>query len=413
MTQHRLIAMSGRDPHEENRVSTPLELLFDLTFVVAVGIAASQFAHYLAEGHFATALGGFAFAMFGIIWAWINYTWFASAYDTDDWKFRLLTMVQMVGVVILALGLDDIFKSIDGGQVLDNRVAVSGYVVMRLALLSQWARAAREDPARRKTIRAYIITLLVAQAIWIGLIFLDLPIGETFAAMTVPFAIEMAGPFLAESKGEGTPWHGHHIAERYGLFVIIALGEGVVGTVASLSAMVAEQGWSVDAALVAGAGIGLTFGMWWSYFLMPSGTVLHQDRSRSFFWGYVHMVLFAAIAGTGAGLHAAGYYIENKSHIGPVATLLSVAVPVGLFIVSKFVIYAHLSRSSVFTHGAYIALALAIIALAVGLAALGVPMAYALVVLMLAPVMVVVRYETSGHNTMAEDLARLKQRSLH
>ena len=103
--------MSGRDPHEHHRVATPLELLFDLTFVVAFGAAGNELAHALAEGHVASGLIGFGLAMFGTCWAWINFSWFASAYDTDDWAFRLLTMVQMAGVLIFALGLYELFIS--------------------------------------------------------------------------------------------------------------------------------------------------------------------------------------------------------------------------------------------------------------------------------------------------------------
>ena len=88
-----------------HRAATPLELLYDLTFVVAFGVASEQFAHLLAEGHLAAGLTAFVLAVFAICWAWINFSWFASAYDTDDWAFRLATMVQMVGVIILALGL--------------------------------------------------------------------------------------------------------------------------------------------------------------------------------------------------------------------------------------------------------------------------------------------------------------------
>ena len=110
---HRLRVMSGRDPNEQHRAATPLELLYDLTFVVAFGVAGEQFAHLLAEGHFAAGLDGFGFAIFAICWAWINFSWFASAYDTDDWVFRVATMVQMVGVIILALGLPQVFHSID------------------------------------------------------------------------------------------------------------------------------------------------------------------------------------------------------------------------------------------------------------------------------------------------------------
>ena len=76
-----------------------LELLFDLTFAVAVATGASQLAH----GHVAAGVGSLCFTSFGIIWAWIDYSWFASAYDTDDWLHRLLTMVQMIGVVIFTL----------------------------------------------------------------------------------------------------------------------------------------------------------------------------------------------------------------------------------------------------------------------------------------------------------------------
>jgi low temperature requirement protein LtrA len=66
--------MSGRDPDEEHRSATPLELLYDLTFVVAFGVAAEQFAHLLAAGHLASGLIGFSFAVFGICWAWINFS---------------------------------------------------------------------------------------------------------------------------------------------------------------------------------------------------------------------------------------------------------------------------------------------------------------------------------------------------
>ena len=76
---------------------------------------------------------------------------------------------------------------------------------------------------------------------------------------------------LAETRKGGTPWHAHHIAERYGLLAIIALGEGVVGTVASLSAVVSAQGWTFDAVFVVVAGVGLTFGMWWVVFRGAAG----------------------------------------------------------------------------------------------------------------------------------------------
>jgi low temperature requirement protein LtrA len=125
------------------------------------------------------------------------------------------------------------------------------------------------------------------------------------------------------------------------LFAIIALGEGVIGTAAAVSAVVGTQGWTMDAALVSIAGIGLTFGMWWVYYLLPSASVLHAHRDRSFVWGYGQIVVIAAIVATGAGLHVAAYFIEHKSHAGALATLLCTAIPVAVFLGAIYALHAH------------------------------------------------------------------------
>jgi len=256
--------MSGRDPEEEARVSTPLELLYDLTFAVAFGTAAEQLAHYLALDHIRTAIIGFLFGAFAICWAWVNYSWFASAYNNDDWITRLLTMVQMIGVIVLALGLQRMFESVDRGGSLQNGVMVGGYVVMRVGMLLLWARAARHDEARRRIAKTYIWAISISQTGWVLLAVAQLPVATSLALATLLLLVELAGPWIAERKkgSGGTPWHPHHIAERYGLLVIITLGEGIVGTVAALNAVVhGPQGWSLNAALVALAGVSLTFAL--------------------------------------------------------------------------------------------------------------------------------------------------------
>lgn len=403
---HHLTAMGGRDPHEHQRTATPLELLFDLTFVVAFGLAASQFAHALAEGHYFVALVGFGFACFAVCWAWINFSWFASAYDTDDWIFRIVTMVQMIGVIVLAIGLPRMFASIEHGGHLDNGIMVLGYVIMRVALIFQWLRAAKQDPARRSACMAYVTAVSIAQLGWIVLIFVDFSLLVTFAMSAVLVVVEMAGPYIAETRFGGTPWHAHHIAERYGLFAIIAMGEGVVGTVAGLSAVVEGQGWTMDAALVCIAGMGLTFSMWWIYYIMPSAHVLHVHRERSFVWGYGHMVIFAAIVATGAGLHVAAYYIEHKAHIGPVATLLTVAVPVLVYLAAIYAIHTYLVQEANRFHAWLVIATLVVMAASVAAAAAGVSLAYSLVILMFSPIVTVIGYELLGHRHQAEALQR-------
>jgi low temperature requirement protein LtrA len=401
---HRLRRMAGRDPREKHRVATPLELLFDLTFVVAFGLSASEFAHLLVTGHVGAGLTAFLFATFAICWAWINFTWFASAYDTDDWVYRLMTMVQMVGVLILALGLPRFFASIEHGDHVDNTVLAAGYVVMRIALVAQWLRAAKQDPEHRAACLTYATVVTAVQVGWIGTVFMYAPVPLSLTIWALLAGAEMLGPRLAEGRG-GTPWHAHHIAERYSLLAIIALGEGVVGTVASLSAVVGEHGWTTEAVLLVVAGTGLTFGMWWVYFVVPAADLLHVRREASFVFGYVHMAVIGAIVATGAGLHTAAYYVEGHSELGEVGTVFAVAIPVGVFIGLVYVVYALLVRTTEAFHLLLLALTAAVLVAAVALAMLGVSMAVCLLVVTIAPVVTVVGFEMRGHREAAEALA--------
>jgi low temperature requirement protein LtrA len=398
--------MGGRDPQERHRTASPLELFFDLTFVIAFGVAGNEAAHLIAEGHVGPAMAGFAFVMFGVCWAWVNFTWFASAYDTDDWIFRVTTMVQMIGVVVFALGIPAAFASIDHGTFLDNRVIVLGYVVMRVALVGQWLRAAAQDPARRRTALAYAAAVSLVQVGWVVVMVVEQPVPVAFATMIPLFLLELGGPWLAERNGT-TPWHAHHVAERYGLFAIIALGEGLIGTVAALSAVVDHQGWSVEAGVVGFAGVGLTFGLWWLYFVFPSGEALDHQRHKAWVWGYGHMAVFAAIAATGAGLHVAAYYVEGATELSPVAVVACVAVPVAAFVLGLSLLYAYLMGFDPL-HVWLTLGKLAVVGAAVGLAALGLPVVWAVLVVALGPAAAVVVDELVVARRRAEALARIR-----
>lgn len=112
---------------------------------------------------------------------------------------------------------------------------------------------------------------------------------------------------------------------------------------ASLSAVIEVQGWSLDVIVLAFTGVLLTFGLWWIYFLVPAGDLLHAHRERAFFWGYSHVFVFAAIAAVGAGLHVAAYAFLGEvdgHHIGlsHTAVVACAAIPVALYFVSMGVI---------------------------------------------------------------------------
>jgi low temperature requirement protein LtrA len=410
MDSHHLRRMSGRDPHEGHRAATPLELLFDLTFVVAFGAAGNELAHALAEDHVTSGLIGFGLAMFAVCWAWINFSWFASAYDTDDWEFRLLTMVQMAGVLIFALGLPEMFESVHEGERIDIRMMVAGYVVMRVAMVGQWLRVMREDPDRRECARTYVVTLIGSQIGWVALALADASIGTFFILALVLILIEVAGPVVAEGWRGGTPWHPHHIAERYGLLAIITFGEVILGTVAAMSALVHDPdiGWTRDAGIVLAAGVGLTFGLWWTYFAIPWADILHHHRERSFFWGYGHMLIYAAITAGGAGLHVAQYYLEGHSQLDITGTVLTVVVPVAVFTGMLYLMYTVSMRATDPFHLILLAGTAAVLVAAVVLAEQGVSLAWSLVLVALAPVVTIVGYEAIGHRHLQDHLSRLR-----
>ena len=407
MLKSRLASMQGRDPHEAGRTSTPLELLFDLTFVIAFATAAERLADLVAKGHIAAGVFGFGFAMFATCWAWVNFSWFASAYDTDDWVFRLMTMVQMVGVLVLALGLPRMFESLDEGVRPDNAIMVAGYVVMRVALVGQWLRASWQDGRRRRACLTYALAIVVVQVGWVALVVTPPSPALLWPLIALFVVAEMATPWLAERRDGGTPWHAHHIAERYGLLAIIAMGEGLAGAVAAISAVVAHQGWNADAVLVCIAGAGLTFGLWWVYFLIPAAPVLHAQRVKAFGWGYGHIVIFAAIAASGAGFRVAAAYIAGEAAIGPTATVLSVAIPVAVYVAGIYGIYVWLMRHGDPLHIWLVAASAAFLAASVGLAAVGVSLPVCLIVLTAAPLVTVVGYELVGRRHAAEAMARL------
>ena len=202
------------------------------------------------------------------------------------------------------------FASLSDGDHVDNSLMVVGYVIMRVPMLFQWLRASREDPERREVCRVMAGTLLVTQVGWILLLLADLTTGWMFFVVILLVLLEISGPVVAETRLVGTPWHGHHIAERYGLMVIIALGEGLLGTTAALGALI-EEGWTTDIVVLGLSGTALTFGVWWTYFVIPHGHLLSAHRERSFGWGYWHIPLFGAVVAIGAGLHVAAYYLED------------------------------------------------------------------------------------------------------
>jgi low temperature requirement protein LtrA len=327
--------MGGRDAAEEHRASSPLELLFDLVFVVAIASLVLQLAHGFADGHL-DAVGPFMFVFFAIWWAWMNFTWFASAYDTDDALYRILVVIQMAGVLILAAGVPRAFDELDYAGV------TVGYLVMRVGLVALWVRAAIEHPERRRTTIRYAAGVSVVQAGWLLRLLLPPEIG-IYAFVSLALA-DLAVPLWAERTGM-TPWHPRHIAERYGLFTIILLGEGVLAATNAMQHALSE-GLTAGLVVLGFAGLVLLVGLWWVYFLEPAAEGLQRRRQWSFFWGYGHYLLFAALAAVGAGLEAAIEAVGGHAKLSEIAVAYTIAVPVAAVLLLLWVLHVPLATTA-------------------------------------------------------------------
>ncbi|RJQ75688.1 low temperature requirement protein A [Pseudonocardiaceae bacterium YIM PH 21723] len=333
-----LTRMVARSRDEEHRAATPLELFFDLCFVVAVAQAGARLVHAIAEGEWQHGILSYLIVFFAIWWAWVNFSWFASAYDCDDVPYRLLTLVQIVGVLVLAAGIPAAF---DRGEFL---VSVIGYLFMRLALTVQWLRAARNahGPARTTALR-YAAGLVVVQLAWVLLLLAPSPVW-LFAFWPLALA-EILVPAFAE-RSQQTPWHARHIGERYGLFTIIMLGETVAAATVAVQSAVDDSAALADLLPIAAGGLVIVFAAFWIYFAVPVHEYLQSNR-ESFAWGYGHYVIFGSAAAIGAGIEVAVEQATHHAHVSLLTASLAVTVPTALFMLTVWLVHVrHFKRGA-------------------------------------------------------------------
>lgn len=315
--------MRPRKPSEESRASTPLELLFDLVFVVAISSASGELHQGLSEHHFSEVLPLYFMVFFTIWWSWMNFTWFASAYDNDDIVYRLITFMQMIGSLILAAGVNQVFTAHDFS------ICVLGYFIMRLGLVLQWIRAGISDKTHRKTAFRYAIGIVLVQIGWIFYQFRLVTF--TYMEFIVLAIIELCVPVWAE-KANATTWHPDHIAERYGLLTIIVLGETIMASFSAIHTAVVDPKTSIDLQLICLmiGGMIIMFSIWWSYFEREPTNILTTFKSV-FYWGYGHFFIYASIAAMSAGLGVSVEVITKQAEIGHLLAGYAIAIPLSIY----------------------------------------------------------------------------------
>lgn len=320
--------LGPRDPHEQHRTASPLELFTDLCYVVAIAQAAFSLHHAVADGHAGHGLVWFAVSFFAIYWAWLNFAWFNSAYDPDDTINRLLTLLQILGSLVLAAGVPRFFDE-------DLTLGIIGYVIMRIGLVLMWLRAAAGHPERRATALRYAYSLLAVQVLWVAALLAtggQVPLWLFLVVGAFDFAV----PSFAERAGT-TPWHPHHIAERYGLLFLIVLGETILSVTIALQNAFDSEDPPAQLWYVVAGGVLVTFSAWWLYFSRENGNILTDNRVGSV-WGFGHYIIFGSAAAVGAGLAARIDFYGHHAEVSDLASSAFVTGPVAAFLAALWLI---------------------------------------------------------------------------
>ena len=318
----RLTRMVPRDPAQPHRAASTLELFFDLVFVVAVSIASAQLHHALSHGDFVHGITSYAMIFFAVWWAWMNFTWFATSFDTDDWLYRVTTIVQMGGVLVLAAGIPAAFEHGD------FRVPVIGYIVMRVAMIAQWLRASRSAGSARRATQFYAAGIAIVQVCWVA--FLFVPAEAKTATFLLFVVFELAVPIIAERQGQ-TPWHVHHITERYSLFTLIVLGESLLASSNAIIEALDEVESLGPLISIAVLTLVVTASLWWIYFWPPHHRAI-TTLASSIRYGYTHFFVFAAAAAFSAGIEVEIDRLTGHSELDAVQAAFTVTVPIAVFL---------------------------------------------------------------------------------
>ena len=269
---------------ETARVS-PLELFFDLVFVLALTQCTALMADEPTWEGVAKAL-----AILTLLWwSWGGYAWLTSVLDPEEGAVRIVIFAAMAAFLVVALCVPEAFD--------DSALLFAiAYAVVRAAHIGLFVLASREDAQ----LRGSVIALAVSTALSVGLLVTaSLFDGAAQGAIwAVAIALDLGGPYFFGVEG----WRlvPAHFAERFGLIVIIAIGESIVAIGTGL-----EQ--TVDAGIVAAAVLGtvVAAGLWWLYFdvvalvaerrLSNAAPGREQNSIGRDSYGYLHLPMVAGI----------------------------------------------------------------------------------------------------------------------
>ncbi len=284
-----------RQDSERERHATWLELFFDLVFVFAI----AQVAHLLHGNPTWTGIAEFAFLFVPVWWLWIDFSYYADQFNVDQGPYRLVVLSVMFGLVVMALTLHD---ALHGGSL--EFAAV--YATLRLVIIVLYAQAWRLVQSSRQLTGRYVLSFSIAFAFW--LLSMAVPEPIRFWLWGLALLIEIGNGPVTYLTIREVPQQQSHMDERFGLFVIIVLGEAIIAVATGVS----ETNWQWQSMLAGAGGFLTAVALWWLYFERADETTINwalrsgkRALLRSYIYGYSHLLAFMGIVGTGVGVQFA------------------------------------------------------------------------------------------------------------
>ncbi len=318
-------SLVSRDINELRRTATALELFYDLIYVVAIASLAAELHHALSDWHHVGhAILMYAVIFFTIWWPWNTYTWFASGYDTDDAQFRLSSFAQMIGVIIIAVGVKPAFSGSD------FLIMMVGYVTMRVPYILMWLKVAFDDIDSRPVAIRYASGVFLIQVAW-SLSILYFSNWYLFLALIF---FELLVPYIAEhsvDKGRNTKYHFEHIEERLGLLTIIVLGESMLAVVYAFNNVV--EHFSKGLVILAASVVLILFSMWSLYFNDTIEEELASEK-KAFIWGYGHYFIYGFATAVGVLISVNVDVLSNSAKIEGHIAILGLALMLAGYLIS-------------------------------------------------------------------------------
>lgn len=278
------------EDESEERHSNWLELLFDLIFVAAVSLLASNLNSNYSFTTFLQSIPLF----FAIWWGWLGHTIYLSRFGVDDFMHRFYTMAQMIVVAIMAINTKDALGATG------PEFAIS-YAILRFMLVAEYIRAGRIVPEARALTHHYSIGFGIAAGLWGVSAFTPAP--WRFLLWGLAIVVDLLTPLTAGKIHQQFPLHPTHLPERFGLLTIILIGEAVVGIVF----LIGTLGLTLETGITGLMGFIVAFSIWWGYFEEARGAEARveekgEEIGRYQLWLYAHFPLLLGIVATAMGV---------------------------------------------------------------------------------------------------------------